>query len=41
LIGAKRVKELERVLPHLKQKLIIEGAATGSSRSSPTRSMRP
>jgi pimeloyl-ACP methyl ester carboxylesterase len=26
LIGAKRVKELERVLPHLKRKLIIEGA---------------
>jgi len=26
LIGAKRVNELERVLPRLKQKLIIEGA---------------
>jgi pimeloyl-ACP methyl ester carboxylesterase len=26
LIGAKRVKELERVLPNLTQKLIIEGA---------------
>ena len=26
LIGAKRVNELERVLPCLKQKLIIEGA---------------
>jgi pimeloyl-ACP methyl ester carboxylesterase len=26
LIGAKRVNELERVLPTLKQKLIIEGA---------------
>ena len=26
LIGAKRVTELERVLPNLKQKLIIDGA---------------
>jgi pimeloyl-ACP methyl ester carboxylesterase len=26
LIGAKRVNEMERVLPHLKQKLIIDGA---------------
>jgi pimeloyl-ACP methyl ester carboxylesterase len=26
LIGAKRVTELERVLPNLKRKLIIEGA---------------
>jgi pimeloyl-ACP methyl ester carboxylesterase len=26
LIGAKRANELERVLPHLKRKLIIEGA---------------
>ena len=26
LIGAKRVNELERVLPNLQQKLIIDGA---------------
>jgi len=26
LIGAKRINELERVLPNLRQKLIIEGA---------------
>jgi pimeloyl-ACP methyl ester carboxylesterase len=26
LIGAKRVNELDRVLPNLKQKLIIDGA---------------
>ena len=26
LIGAKRVNELERVLPNLKQRLIIDGA---------------
>jgi pimeloyl-ACP methyl ester carboxylesterase len=26
LIGAKRVTELDRVLPNLRQKLIIEGA---------------
>ena len=26
LIGAKRVNELERVLPNLKRKLIIDGA---------------
>ncbi len=26
LIGAKRVMELERVLPNLRQKLIIDGA---------------
>ena len=26
LIGAKQVKEMERVLPNLRQKLIIDGA---------------
>jgi len=41
LIGAKRVADMERVLPNLKQKLIIDGAGIGSSRNAPTRSTRP
>ena len=41
LIGAKRVNEMERVLPNLRQKLISTAPATGSSRNGPTRSTPP
>jgi pimeloyl-ACP methyl ester carboxylesterase len=38
LIGAKRVTELDRVLPNIKQKLIIDGAGHWCSRNAPTTS---
>jgi pimeloyl-ACP methyl ester carboxylesterase len=41
LIGAKRINELERVLRHLKRKLIIEGAVIGSSKSMRPRQPKP